>query len=220
MADVRAFAKVLDWILLMSYDVWGCTCFFSHSAFVMTIKDVTVASSHPGPNAPLSDVCHNSTQPLANAQAAIKSWNKAGFPLKQLTMGIAAYGYLSQSTATHLATRHTNNDNFISLGRRRYASLEERTRAARVFRRRMLAARKGRGNGGIKRGSVTIKNDSGGTESGQIQFRDIVAQGALKFQDGSWVGAGGFQRVWDVCSSTVRLSSPPLSVSYVLRDVS
>ena len=26
MSDVSAFADVLDWILLMNYDVWGCKC--------------------------------------------------------------------------------------------------------------------------------------------------------------------------------------------------
>jgi chitinase len=24
--DMSEFAKVLDWILIMNYDVWGCTC--------------------------------------------------------------------------------------------------------------------------------------------------------------------------------------------------
>lgn len=27
MSDVSAFAKALDWILIMNYDVWGCECF-------------------------------------------------------------------------------------------------------------------------------------------------------------------------------------------------
>jgi chitinase len=27
MQDVRGFASVLDWILVMNYDTWGCECF-------------------------------------------------------------------------------------------------------------------------------------------------------------------------------------------------
>jgi len=35
MDDVSAFARVLDWILLMNYDVWGCG--FSLSCFLQTV---------------------------------------------------------------------------------------------------------------------------------------------------------------------------------------
>lgn len=47
-----------------------------------------VASSTPGPNAPLSDGCHNSSQPLANAVAAVKSWTTAGMPANKITLGV------------------------------------------------------------------------------------------------------------------------------------
>lgn len=84
--DVSAFAQLLDWILIMNYDVWG-------------------ASQNPGPNAPLSDKCGNSTQPDANAEAAMKAWTAAGFDSYQLALGIPAYGILSTSNATRLRTR-------------------------------------------------------------------------------------------------------------------
>ena len=48
--------------------------------------DVWNASSFPGPNAPLSDACHNS-QPLV---------------FLQLMLGLALYGYVSNSTQTTL----------------------------------------------------------------------------------------------------------------------
>lgn len=86
MSDVSGFAKVLDWITVMNYDIWG-------------------SSSTPGPNAPLSDACGTSTQPLANAYAAVSSWTTAGMPANQILLGIAAYGYLQMSTATSLVTR-------------------------------------------------------------------------------------------------------------------
>ncbi|KAK0468166.1 glycoside hydrolase family 18 protein [Desarmillaria tabescens] len=86
MKDVSDFAEVLDWILIMNYDVWS-------------------ASPNPGPNAPLSDKCGNSTQPHANAQAALNAWTMAGFKLSQIVLGIPAYGILSTSNATGLRTR-------------------------------------------------------------------------------------------------------------------
>lgn len=86
MSDVSAFAKVLDWITIMNYDVWG-------------------SSSTPGPNAPLSNGCGNSLQPLANAYASVNSWTSAGFPANQIALGAAAYGYISKSGATALVDR-------------------------------------------------------------------------------------------------------------------
>jgi chitinase len=28
MKEISDFAKLLDWVLIMNYDVWGCKCFF------------------------------------------------------------------------------------------------------------------------------------------------------------------------------------------------
>ena len=60
------------------------------------------ASSTPGPNAPLGNLCGNSRQPQASAQAAFKQWTAAGFPANKLVLGLPLYGYVSQSTATTL----------------------------------------------------------------------------------------------------------------------
>ncbi|KAG9048594.1 hypothetical protein FS837_012449 [Tulasnella sp. UAMH 9824] len=140
--DVSAFAQYFDWILLMNYDVWG-------------------SSSTPGPNAPLADGCRNSSQPLANAVAAVKSWTDAGMPASKLTLGVPSYAYISKSTATRLTGR----------------------------------------------ASVTVKNDDGGTASGQVQFNSLISQGALQKKNGAYTGAGGFTRYWDSCSSTPFLRS-------------
>ncbi|KAJ3774473.1 glycoside hydrolase family 18 protein [Lentinula raphanica] len=86
MKDVSAFAQVLDWIMIMNYDVWQ-------------------SSPTPGPNAPLYDGCHNSTQPEANAASAVKQWGQAGFPLKKQILGVPYYGYVSNSNVTRLRTR-------------------------------------------------------------------------------------------------------------------
>ncbi|ODN99057.1 hypothetical protein I350_07211 [Cryptococcus amylolentus CBS 6273] len=168
MTDVSAFAKVIDWILIMNYDVWG-------------------SSTTPGPNAPLSDGCNNSTQPLANAYAAVSSWTSAGMPADQITLGVPAYGYLQDSTATSLIQRRSV-DTTQSLPHRRHAmSLKNKHR---------------------KRASdVTVTNEDGGTSDGQVMWYSLLSQGALTLEDGSYVGDGGFTRHWDSCSSTPWLKS-------------
>jgi chitinase len=103
MVDVHAFADVLDWVLLMNYDTWGggfCMAFLSAIPLIRLS-----ASPTPGSNAPLADGCRNSTIPVASADAAIKAWTDAGFPLSQLVLGVPSYGYLSRSNATRLHQR-------------------------------------------------------------------------------------------------------------------
>ncbi|KZS97652.1 glycoside hydrolase [Sistotremastrum niveocremeum HHB9708] len=149
--DASAFAKVLDWVLIMNYDIWG-------------------SSSNPGPNAPLSNACENSTQPLANAVSAVKSWTAANFPANQLLLGIPSYGYVSISSATHLVQRGLTH-----------------ARATNP---------------------VTVLDDDGQDNGGQVQFASLISQGALQKDDtGHYVGAGSFQRYWDECSSTPFLRS-------------
>ncbi|KAJ7682670.1 glycoside hydrolase [Mycena polygramma] len=92
MADVSAFAEIIDWVLLMNYDVWG-------------------SSANPGPNAPMSDACKNSSQPDGNAVAAFYAWTSAGFNASQLVLGVPSYGYVSTSTATRLRTRRPRSQN-------------------------------------------------------------------------------------------------------------
>ena len=177
MRDVSAFAKVFDWITIMNYDVWG-------------------SSSVPGPNAPLSDGCKNSLQPLANAYAAVNSWTSAGFPANQLALGTAAYGYISKSTATSLvARRHLSAGHGAGAGGSEHAARSRRA------------------------SNVVLHNDDGGVSDGQIMFSDIVKQGALVLDPATrkWVGAGGFTRSWDSCSSTVRLTSLPRPFSHLIQ---
>lgn len=151
MTDVSGFAEVLDWVLLMNYDIWG-------------------SSDTPGPNAPLSNACGNSAQPNANAYAAVSSWQSAGMPAQQILLGVPMYGYLQKSWATSLRTR------------RRHVT--------------------------EKRQSVTVTNANGGTDNGQVNFSDLVKQGALVSDGtGNFVGSGGFTREWDGCSSTPWLKS-------------
>ncbi|KAG2365438.1 glycoside hydrolase family 18 protein [Suillus spraguei] len=73
--DVSGFAKVLDYIVLMNYDVWG-------SWF-----------PNVGPNAPLNDTCAASTQQHGSAVSAVDAWSKAGIPVDQIVLGIPGYGH-------------------------------------------------------------------------------------------------------------------------------
>lgn len=157
LSDVSEYAKLIDWILIMNYDIWG-------------------SSSTPGPNAPLSNGCKDSEQPTANAYDAVASWVAAGFPADQITLGVPAYGYLQISDADKLYTRDFRGRNYPIPANKRQSS-------------------------------VTLKGEDGSTSSGQIGFATVVAQGALVQQGGNWVGAGGFTRHWDECSSTPWLKS-------------
>jgi hypothetical protein len=65
---------------------------------------------------------------------------------------------------------------------------------------------------------VLVTNGDGGSEDGQVHFSALVRQGALvksrKIRHGvpTFVGGGDFERLWDACSSTVRV--PYLYNSY------
>ncbi|KAJ3514277.1 hypothetical protein NLJ89_g2472 [Agrocybe chaxingu] len=65
LTDVSEYAKVLTYVNIMNYDVWG-------------------SSANPGPNAPIGDLCKTSKQPQASAQAAFNQWTAAKFPANQL----------------------------------------------------------------------------------------------------------------------------------------
>ncbi|ESK96283.1 glycoside hydrolase family 18 protein [Moniliophthora roreri MCA 2997] len=73
MTDVSGFAKVLDHIGIMNYDVWGSW------------------SPSVGPNAPLDDTC--APTKAGSAVSAVKAWTDAGFPADQIALGVAAYGH-------------------------------------------------------------------------------------------------------------------------------
>ena len=75
MSDVSGFAKVLDWVAVMNYDVWGSW------------------SSSVGPNAPLNDTCASAADQQGSAVSAVKAWTGAGFPANQLVLGVASYGH-------------------------------------------------------------------------------------------------------------------------------
>lgn len=72
LTDVSGFAKVLDYITVLNYDVWG--------PWMNAV----------GPNAPLNDTCAPSQ--VGSAVSAVKSWTTAGMPVSKIALGVPAYG--------------------------------------------------------------------------------------------------------------------------------
>ncbi|KAI0650353.1 glycoside hydrolase [Trametes meyenii] len=156
MQDASEFAKVLDWVLLMNYDTWG-------------------SSSTPGPNAPLSDACHNSTQGSASALAALRTWTAAGFPASQLVLGVPSYGYLSRSSASFLRARGPAPPP-------RFARTRPRPRRRLHTRVLDWVGALVDKTAALPIGQTLVVNEDGGTDNGQVQFRDLVRQGIVLVQ--------------------------------------
>ncbi|KAI9066735.1 glycoside hydrolase family 18 protein [Trametes sanguinea] len=162
MGDVSEFAKVLDWVLLMNYDTWG-------------------SSDAPGPNAPLSDACNNSTQGSASALAALRAWTAAGFPASQLVLGVPSYGYISRSSASLLRTRGMPPRRRGRPGRKRRAARRKRDSGTPHHLLDLLEAVVDNAKSKLlPPGQTLVTNEDGGTDDGQVQFRELVQQGVLQ----------------------------------------
>ena len=75
LSDVSGFAKLLDWIAIMNYDLWGSW------------------SSAVGPNAPLDDSCASPENQQGSAVSGVAQWSAAGMPPNQIVLGVASYGH-------------------------------------------------------------------------------------------------------------------------------
>ncbi|KAG7090923.1 hypothetical protein E1B28_009997 [Marasmius oreades] len=87
--DMSGFAKFLDYIALMNYDIWG-----GWSATV-------------GPNGPLNDSCAAPQNQQGSAVRAVKAWSAAGVPLNKLLLAVPAYGH---SFTVNKTAAFTSND--------------------------------------------------------------------------------------------------------------
>ncbi|KAG6832174.1 hypothetical protein H0H92_004905 [Tricholoma furcatifolium] len=74
-SNVAPFAKVLNWVAVMNYDIWGPW------------------SPTVGPNAPLNDTCAASANQAGSAVSAVAKWSTAGFPTHQIVLGVPSYGH-------------------------------------------------------------------------------------------------------------------------------
>lgn len=106
MADVSGFARVLDHIAIMAYDIYG-----------------TWSTAGAGPNAPLQDSCAPSNNQFGSCESAVKAWTAAGFPANQIMLGVPSYGHsytvsssVINGNAQKLAQYPSFNKNTVPLG--------------------------------------------------------------------------------------------------------
>ena len=178
MTDLTDFADLLDWVMLMNYDDWGCKHIF-YSVCINMVNLSVQASSKPGPNAPLHDGCGNSTQPDANAVAGFQAWTAAHFPPCKLVLGLPSYGYISTSHAERLRTRSA----FSSTSKRRPSDaikvVDEDGGSDSQVQFRQL----------VRQGVLVRTTPQHGDGSP------------------TFLSSGGFERRWDSCSATPFLRS-------------
>lgn len=159
------------------------------------------SSTHPGPNAPLSDACGNSSQPTATAHAAFKQWTDAGCPASKLLLGLPLYGYVSNSNATHLSGGYKNEIAIPTKFQRQFHTSNVRN---------------------DMEANLNTTGDLSHWYGQQIPFKSLISSSALeKNSDGTYTGANGYTRGksclfepplafdstcldpgWDSCSST------------------
>ncbi|GLB44488.1 putative glyco_18 [Lyophyllum shimeji] len=184
--DVSAYAAQLTYVNIMNYDVWG-------------------ASSNPGPNAPLGNLCGTSKQPQASAQAALAQWKAAGFPASKLLLGLPLYGYVSKSTKTGLTGSLLPSPDMLLLQKTELPPVSESTKESSAedpaepdmhFLNGSHAHPKE-----VKTAAANANLQSWWGQ--QIPFNAIVKSGALvKHSDGTYGEGGGFKMGWDDCSDT------------------
>ncbi|KAF8994877.1 glycoside hydrolase superfamily [Cyathus striatus] len=176
LTNVSAYATQLSYVNIMNYDVWG-------------------ASSSPGPNAPLGNLCGTSTQPQASAQAALAQWKAASFPASKLLLGLPLYGYVSNSTKTKLTGSLLPDDKMILLHK---ADVPAAKGEPNVHFLNGTHARPKKSDA-----KVEATADLTSWWGQQIPFSSIVQSGALvKGSDGNYQQGGGFTMAWDDCSDT------------------
>ena len=181
-----------DVLTFRNYDTWG-------------------ASSSPGPNAPLGNLCGNSTLPQYSAQAGLAQWTAAGFPASKLLVGLPLYGYVSQSSKTTLQQIARPPAGFdVRAYKEQVLGLPERALACPLPQ----VVEDGEGGEGegkegeepnalrgaherVKGAPKGAKAEAAGDLSGwfgqQIPFNELVALGALKKNsDGTYGGANGY----------------------------
>ncbi|KAI0658625.1 glycoside hydrolase family 18 protein [Cubamyces menziesii] len=209
LTNVSAYASVMTYANIMNYDVFG-------------------ASSNPGPNAPLGNLCGNSQLPQYSAQAALAQWTQAGFPASKLVLGLPTYGYVSQSTRTtlqHIARPPPGfklqeyKEKVLGLPERGLAcplpqvqeASDEDAEEDEQAKPNKLALSGNHDRNKTKeraeREKETVSVKAAGDLSSyfgqQIPFNQIIALGALtKTSSGTYVSANGYTEGWDDCSDT------------------
>ncbi|KAG5715365.1 Chitinase A1 [Termitomyces sp. T112] len=74
-AEVSRFGEVLDYVVIMNYDV------------------PSTPTSGVGPNSPLSDKCAPADSQYGSASSALAAWTAAGMPKDHIVLGVPMYGH-------------------------------------------------------------------------------------------------------------------------------
>lgn len=177
-ADLSEFAKVLDYVAIMNYDIWGSW------------------SDSVGPNAPLDDTCAPAADQQGSAVSAVKLWTAAGIPANQLVLGVAGYGH-SFDVSTSAAFAATQDASATSTsqpaGTTPLAAYPSFDKTHQPFGdNRDADAPAGPDQCGVFQP---------GGPSGIFNFAGMIEQGILD-QNGTAVKGVGFR--FDSCSQTVR----------------
>ncbi|KAI0085037.1 chitinase [Irpex rosettiformis] len=93
LTDVSGFARVLDYVAIMNYDIWGHW------------------STAVGPNSPLNDTCAPTADQQGSAVSSVKAWTAAGMPLHQIVLGVASYGHSFSVAVDDAFECQDENDN-------------------------------------------------------------------------------------------------------------
>lgn len=170
----------------------------------------------------MGNLCGTSRQPQASAQAAIQQWRNAGFPANKQVMGMALYGWVSQSTKTVLTGASLPTENHLILTKSESESDEDMeflngahprskdSAVAQSAAAESTAATTGGEQSSLESESVSAKAGEVTTTANlqrwwgqQVPFKTLVSSGALaKKSDGTYGGSGGFTMGWDNCSNT------------------
>lgn len=169
-----------------------------------------IASSEPGPNAPLANLCGNSMQPSASAAAGVKQWSAAGMPRSKILLGVPSYGYINTSSQKKLKQRDLRAEGLAARLPESRARTDVPSGAVGRYDARFAPS-----SAHVHRRASGITNGDGSSADGQVQFNDMVKQGVLsKGSNGLYVAGKGFTKYWDDCSDTPYLSNGNTVITY------
>ncbi|KAE9391168.1 glycoside hydrolase [Gymnopus androsaceus JB14] len=204
LTNVSAYAAQMTYLNIMNYDVFQ-------------------SSSTPGPNAPLGNLCSNSSLPNYSAEAAFSQWTGAGFPASKMLLGLPLYGYVSNSTATVLTgsfvdpTPTTEEGKGGANPQGRHARPRTSPTPIKPVKKSTPAAGGTTQGSGKKAADATANLQSWFGQ--EIPFSSIVASGALVgLAGGTFGGGGGFTEGWDNCSDTPYLFNTSQSTVVTYDD--
>lgn len=135
--------------------------------------------------------------------AAVRAWTAAGFPADQLVLGVPAYGYISESSATGLRQRSAPSSPSVPRSHRGHLRNRHRARSSPLLwadaadleeSAEGVALSSGASSEDVSDGAsangsegapgispIMAANEDGSPADGQVQFRGLVEQGILQY---------------------------------------